>query len=136
MYDERFTFVYGWLMPLGGGDARPSLYLAMDDRVIFASNSLDCTLSDYEVNPDTGDSIPNHIVFSGKEDDVSVSCQLDVVEVLEAKVTDNPATGFSTHYYRRLNKFEGTITIGGDTYNVSSDNAINEYVTFVPLNGT
>ena len=136
MYDEKFTYVYGWLMPKGGGDARPTLYLAMDDQVIFASNKLKCTLSDYKVDPKAGDSIPNHIVFEGKEGDVEVSCQLDVIKVLQDKVTDDNVTGFSTHYYRRLNKFKGTIIVGGKTHDVSSDDAINEYVKFVPLSGT
>lgn len=134
MYDEEYTYVYGWLMDQDSGKAQPSLYLAKDGEVIFASNNMQCELSDYGIYPETGDNIPNHIFFSGEENDVGVSCQLDIEDVLEANITNDVTTGISTHYYRRLNSFHGTIKMNDDLLaNTFSNNALNEFVKFVSL---
>ena len=136
MYDPVFTFVYGWFIPINGEEAKPQLYLAMDDKVVFASNQLICTLSDwvsYTISPGTTDTVPNLIEFYGEVDNVKVDCKIEVLSVLEARENKDYVTGFASHYYRRVNKFTGTVTICGEEHPISSTNAINEWVTFVLL---
>ena len=136
MYDPVFTFVYGWFISKDGEETKPQLYLAMDDKVIFASNQLICTLSNWEpytISPGTTDTVPNLIEFHGEVDSVNVDCKIEVLSVLEAREHKDYVTGFASHYYRRVNKFTGTVTICGKEHPISSTNAINEWVTFVLL---
>jgi predicted secreted hydrolase len=133
LYDERFSYVYGWLIPIGGGEAKPTIYLAMDDKVIFASDDLECTLSDYRKNPKSGDDVPNVVEMKGKQEEVEVECRLAGREFLEVRIDDNPLTGKSSHYHRILNDFTGTIRVGDELYTVSTDDAISEYELLVDI---
>jgi len=44
---------------------------------------------------------------------MDIYCHLDVVKVLDYMKTDADPGGFTTNYYRRLNKYDARIKIDG-----------------------
>ena len=128
MFDPKYTFVYGWFMPFKKDDPLiPSLYVAKGSEPIFASPGVKCTLSREVLHEESGNSIPTEIVITGGSKDVDIYCHLDVVKVLDYMKTDADPGGFTTNYYRRLNKYDARIKIEGKTDEVSGE-AFNEYV--------
>ncbi|MCX6007126.1 MAG: hypothetical protein NTZ34_07700, partial [Chloroflexi bacterium] len=128
MFDPKYTFVYGWFMPFKKDDPLiPSLYVAKGSEPIFASPGVKCTLSREVLHEESGNSIPTEIVITGGSKDVDIYCHLDIVKVLDYMKTDADPGGFTTNYYRRLNKYDARIKIEGKTDEVSGE-AFNEYV--------
>jgi hypothetical protein len=128
MFGPKYTFVYGWFMPLTKDDPLiPSLYVARDDETIFASPGVKCTLGKDELFQESGDSLPTEISIKGQSADVGIDCHLDIVKVMEFMKTDPDKGGYSTHYYRRLNKYDARIVVDGQP-DVVSGEALNEYV--------
>jgi predicted secreted hydrolase len=128
MYDPKYTFVYGWFMPLQkDAPLIPSLYVARGHETVFASPYVKCTLGREAIHTESGDSIPNEIRLKGRSDDVEINCRLDVIKVIEFMKTGPDRGGFTTNYYRRLNKYNASIIVDGLTEDVSGQ-ALNEYV--------
>ena len=58
---------------------------------------------------------------------MEINCRLDVIKVIEFMKTGPDRGGFTTNYYRRLNKYNARINIDGVGEEVSGE-ALNEYV--------
>jgi predicted secreted hydrolase len=128
MYDSKYTFIYGWFMPLITGDPIiPSLFVARDSEIIFASPAIKFTMGKEELHNVSGIQIPTQIQIQAISEDIDINCRLDIIKILEYVTNVTVPGGSSTNYFRRLNKYNARIKVGNSTDEVSGQ-ALNEYV--------
>ncbi|MBN1375896.1 MAG: hypothetical protein JXA01_07055 [Dehalococcoidia bacterium] len=128
MYDEKYTFVYGWFMPLiKENPIIPSLFVARESEIIFASPAIKFTMSKEAIHAESGINMPDQIDIRALSEGIDICCRLDIVKVLEYVTNVTGPGGSNTNYFRRLNSYNARIKMGETVEEVSSQ-ALNEYV--------
>jgi len=128
MFGPKYTFIYGWTMPLSKEIPQTSsLFVARDREIVFVSPWVKFTLGNEQVHEESGIQLPNTLSMKACYEDIDINCRLDIVKILEYMKSDPDHGGFTTNYFRRQNKYDARIKIGDSIDDVSGQ-ALNEYV--------
>jgi len=127
-FDTKYTFVYGWLMPMQAGVAvKPFVYAATGNQPIFASSDTQLETIAEIRHEESGMTVPTEIRMSGKAPwGVEVDCHLTMTRLMAWTKSAQPS-GKPVNYFRRLNRFVAEVSVGAMEERASGD-AIDEYV--------
>lgn len=132
MYDDIYTFQYGWLLPVNEKqNIMPSLYVAKGSQEILRTIDVEYIEEKKELHKDSGNVVPTDLTLKSKTADTEISIHIKVIKTLDCEKTVGVAK-FPLYYYRRLASYDAVVTHKGRTDRVTGE-AINEYTYLCPV---
>jgi predicted secreted hydrolase len=127
MFDPKYTFVYGWLLPLGKDETvNPFVYLARGSQPIFGSSEMQLTTGGVLDHRESGNKVPEEMTMRGEAGGVKVDIRLKMTRLMDWQKVEQ-AVGYPMYYYRRQLSYEADIVIGAEKDKARGE-AIDEYV--------
>ena len=132
MYDDIYTFQYGWLLPVNETQKiMPSLFVAKGNQAILNTIDVDYIEEKKELHKESGNIVPTDLTLKSKTADADISIHIKVIKTLDCEKTVGVAK-FPLYYYRRLASYDAVVKYKGKTDRVSGE-AINEYTYLCPV---
>ena len=132
MYDDIYTFIYGWLLPVNETQKiTPLLYITRDDVPVFGSVDIEYVEEKKELHPESGNVVPTDLTLKYSKDDIDIRVNIKVLRTIDCEKTVGVAR-FPLYYYRRLAEYTATLKFGNTTDRVKGQ-AINEYTYLSPV---
>ena len=132
MYDDIYTFQYGWLFPVNEKQKIiPSLYVAKGSKEILRSIEVEYIEEKKELHEESGNIVPTDTTLKCKTADADISVHIKVIKTLDCSKSVGIAK-FPLYYYRRLASYDAVVTYKGKTDRVTGE-AINEYTYLSPV---
>ena len=132
MYDDIYTFQYGWLLPVNEKQKiMPQLFVAKSSQGIVNTIDVEYIEEKKELHEESGNVVPTDLTLKCKTADADISIHIKVIKTLDCSKTVGVAK-FPLYYYRRLATYDAVVTYKGKTDKVSGE-AINEYTYLSPV---
>lgn len=121
IHDDKYTVVYGWVVPKDKDAPVVSpLLIARNDEIILSTNMMDIELEDFAVESKTGKEYAKKLTLISNVRGVNLSLLVNTHRVIEVMQLPK-AVDWGQFYYRFLGDFEMNIEIDGEKDQVKNE---------------